>query len=152
MKLSARQDIDAPIEKVFARLADFEAWQRAAMRRGAGVVRTDGLSGTARGMSWVVDFTYRGRHRRLQVMLDEFVAPSRLALSGSGPNVAGTVMVDLTALTPHRTRMIVKLDVRPKTLVARLFLQSLKLARTRVDARFRERVAQLVEKIERGVA
>ncbi len=152
MKLSARQDIDAPIETVFARLADFDAWQRAAMRRGAGVVRTDKLSGAARGMSWVVDFTYRGRPRRLQVLLDEFVAPSRLALSGSGPNVSGTVMVDLTALTPQRTRMIVRLEVRPKTLVARLFLQSLKLARTRVDARFRERVAQLVDKIESGVA
>lgn len=152
MKLSVRQDIDAPIETVFARLADFDAWQRAAMRRGASVVRTDGLSQTARGMSWVVDFTYRGRPRRLQVLLDECVAPTRLALSGSGPNVAGTVMVDLTALIPHRTRMIVRLEVRPKTLVARLFLQSLKLARARVDARFRTRVAQLVEKIEGGVA
>jgi carbon monoxide dehydrogenase subunit G len=142
MKFAAREDIDAPIAEVFAGLTDFDRWQREAMRRGAVVNRTDVLPVPARGMGWTADFTYRGRPRRLNLLVDEIAAPSRLAVSGSGPNVAGTLMVDLTEMSPRRTRMIVRLEVRPRTLAARLFLQSLKLARGKVDAKFADRVRQ----------
>ena len=43
MKLNVRQDIDLPIARVFARLSDFDGWQKAALRRGAEVARTDKL-------------------------------------------------------------------------------------------------------------
>ena len=34
MKLVAKYDVEAPVDFVFAQLADFEGWERAAMRRG----------------------------------------------------------------------------------------------------------------------
>ncbi len=36
MKFSTRKDIDAPIDHVFASVSDFQVYERAAMRRGAG--------------------------------------------------------------------------------------------------------------------
>ena len=40
MKLSTRDDIEAPLSFVFDSFADTESWERAAMRRGAEVTRT----------------------------------------------------------------------------------------------------------------
>ena len=49
MKLSSRQDIEAPVAFVFDALNDFQAWERAALRRGAEVARTDKMNVTAQG-------------------------------------------------------------------------------------------------------
>lgn len=155
MKLSAREDVDAPIGVVFDRLADFDGWARAGLRRGADVQRTDALRQPGPGMTWKLGFVYRGKPRRLTLTLDEMVAPSRLAFSGLGPNLEGGLTVDLLEMTPARTRMTIKLEVRPRTLVARLFIQSLKLGRGKVESRFRARVAQLATEIDgraRGAA
>ncbi|EKD59823.1 MAG: hypothetical protein ACD_54C01115G0002, partial [uncultured bacterium] len=43
MRFATKQDIEAPIADVFRLLSDFESWERAAMRRGAEVARTDKL-------------------------------------------------------------------------------------------------------------
>jgi carbon monoxide dehydrogenase subunit G len=148
MKLSAREDIDAPIAEVFQRLADFEGWERAAMRRGAEIHRTDALPRPAPGMAWSISFVYRGKPRRLSLTLDEIVAPGKLAFSGRGPNLEGGIVLDLIEMAPRRTRLMVKLEVRPRTLVARLFIQSLKLGRGKVEARFRARIAQVATEID----
>ena len=61
MKFSAREDIAAPIEQVFASLCDFEGFERQAMRRGAEVQRVDPLTQPGVGMKWQVSFNMRGR-------------------------------------------------------------------------------------------
>jgi carbon monoxide dehydrogenase subunit G len=155
MKLSAREDLDAPIATVFERLADFDGWARAAMRRGAEVQRTDSLSRPGPGMAWALEFPYRGKPRSLTLRLDEMAAPERLGFSGRGPNLEGGLSIDLIEMAPRRTRMTVRLEVRPRTLVARLFIQSLKLGRGKIEARFRARVAQAASEIDgraRGAA
>jgi hypothetical protein len=43
----------------------------------------------------------------------------------------------------------VKLEIKPRTLVARLFIQSLKLGRASVEEKFRTRVAQVLAEVER---
>ena len=57
MKLSGRTDIQAPVEFVFDAISDFDFWERAALRRGAEVTRTDKLRQPAPGMSWMIPST-----------------------------------------------------------------------------------------------
>jgi carbon monoxide dehydrogenase subunit G len=147
MKLSTRDDIEAPIAFVFEHLTDFEAWERAALRRGAEVQRTDRLAAPGPGLSWEVAFDFRGRRRELDLRLDRMEPPVRLVFSGVGPNSEGTLDIELIELAARRTRVAVRLEVKPRTLVARLFLQSLKLAKARVEGRFKSRVAQLAAEI-----
>jgi carbon monoxide dehydrogenase subunit G len=143
MKLSCKEDVNAPIDEVFERLVDFDLWERAALRRGADVAR----NGTGAATAWDLAFTYRGKRRRLHLSLAEFKRPDRLSVDGRGANLEGRVTVEVLQMASRRTRMMVTLEVTPRTLVARLFLQSLRLGRRRIEARFRDRVRRLAAEI-----
>jgi carbon monoxide dehydrogenase subunit G len=145
MKLNAREDIELPIAEVWSFLTDFEVFERAAMRRGAEVQRT---GATAGALAWSVSFRFRGKQRTVAVRQTRQDAPGALAFAFEGRQVAGTVTLELMELGPRRTRMMVSTEARPLTLAARLFLQSLKLARSRVVKRYQTRVAQLATMIE----
>lgn len=148
MKLSDRVDIEAPADFVWAQLTDFDGWERAALRRGAEVARLDDATTPAVGMAWKVAFQWRGKTRKLDLRITAVDPGQRVAFAGTGPNVEGALVLDLVEMGPRRTRLASGLDVRPRTLAARLFFQGLKLARARVDRRYAMRLRQLATEIE----
>ncbi len=148
MKLSSRQDIDAPAAFVFAALADFDAWERAAMRRGADVQRTENVNRDASGQSWLIKFAYRGKVRRIVLQQTAMQPPTSLQFAGNGASLDGVAAIDLMQLAPRRTRLSVTLDLRPRTIGARILMQSLRLAKARLNRRFSDRVVQICAEIE----
>lgn len=148
MKLTSRQDIEAPIAYVFAALKDFDAWERAALRRGAEVARTDKLREVMPGLSWLVKFVYRGRERRLALRLTALEQPAMMAFSGTGTSLDGLMGIDLMELASRRTRLSVTVDLRPKSIGARVVLQSMRLAKARLNRRFGDRVGQFCAEVE----
>lgn len=149
MKFASKQDIEAPIAFVHQTLTDFETWERAAMRRGADVVRSDALHRPQVGMSWLARFKFRGKPRAIDLKLTQWDAPLQLGFTGGSTALTGEAALDLIEMSQKRTRLHVTLEVVPKTISARLFLQSLRLARGRVDRSFDQRAAQLAAEIER---
>ena len=85
MKLSAREDIEAPIDHVFDRVGDFALLERSAMRRGVEVVRNVVEGKT----TWALAFTFRGRARNAPVTLEKVESPSLLVASFSSGGLAG---------------------------------------------------------------
>lgn len=148
MKLVAKKDVEAPAAFVFRQMSDFEGWERAAMRRGADVTRADSLSAVGPGMAWDTQFTYRGKERRVNLRLETITPNSALTLALRSVPVNGTLQIDVIDLAAKRTRIELRLEVRPNTLAARVLLQSLRLARARVERNFDQRVAQLAVEIE----
>ncbi|WP_108815459.1 SRPBCC family protein [Loktanella sp. Alg231-35] len=147
MKLSTREDLEAPIDFVFARVTDFAAFERRALRNGAQVVRHD--EGAAQvGTIWDVDFTFRGRDRCVQATLVQFDPPHALKVDSKSDGVIAVTEVELVALSPARTRVIVGFEMRARTLTARLLLQSLKLAKAKLTKRFKARVLDYAEDVE----
>ena len=148
MKLTTRQDIEAPAAFVFAALKDFDAWERAAMRRGADVARTDKLRDIGPGLSWLIKFAYRGKQRQLDLRLTNLEHPTMMAFSGTGASLDGHAGIDLMELAARRTRLSVSLELRPRSIGARLVLQSMRLAKTRLNRRFADRVGLFCTEIE----
>ena len=109
MKLVAKYDVEAPVDFVFAQIADFDGWERAAMRRGADVTRTDRLRAVGPGMGWAVQFRYRGKDRNSNIRLDGITPTSNVALTGISVLADGVMSIDLLDLAAKRTRIEVRL-------------------------------------------
>lgn len=148
MKFSSREDIDAPIERVFEALCDFEAFERQAMRRGAEVQRVDALTEPGVGMKWKAAFTMRGRSRKLKLEMTQFDVPNEMIFAAKSPGMDGVFSVELMALSRSRTRMSIALEMTPLNLSTRLLVQSLKLAKNTLTKRFKLRVAEYAKTLE----
>jgi len=152
MKFSTRQDIEAPINYVFDRTSDFDALERQAMRRGIEVSRADDLGRTQCGMRWNVVFPYRGKSRKIQGELAVFDSPNSYLIQSVSGGVEADFDVEFLPLSRNRTRMIAGLQLSPKTLSARLLVQSLKLAKSSLDERFATRIAQFSNDVQNRYA
>jgi len=148
MKFVSKEDIEAPIAEVFAVLSEFESFERSAIRRGIEVNRMGDVAAPASGLAWDVQFSFRGKSRDIHLVLAEFEPVTGLSLSADGGGIEGDMKVELMALSPRRTRLVVSLELTPKTLSGRLLVQSLKLAKSKLNKRFKIRVADFAKSTE----
>ncbi len=146
MQFSAREDIDVPIDTVFAMLSDFDRFERLAMRRGADVRRMPHADLT--GTTWETEFKLRGRLRQFTIVLEECDAPTLMRFEATSKGMRGSTVIELLALSSRRTRMDVRLALAAKTLPARLVLQSLKLGQTRFRRQFQQRFRDFAREME----
>lgn len=148
MKLTTREDIAAPIEAVFAQISDHGWFERAAMRRGAEVVRTDKLTEPGPGMAWHAEFEFRGRERKADVTMTAYDPPNGMVLDLRAAGLELACVIELVAMSRSRTRMNVSMEAVPRTIPARLMIQSAKLARTNIQKRYRRRIAEYAADLE----
>ncbi len=148
MKLTAKTDIEAPASFVYASLIDHAAWEREVIRRGAEVERPADMPLTGVGAGWRLKVPFRGKVRKLLVRIDALTPDARLVFEIEGQAVEGSSVLELLPMSPRSTRLRLALEVRPKTLAARLFLNTLRLAKGKVQARLEKRVEQLGARIE----
>ena len=145
MKFSSEEDIETPIDRVFEQLTNFEMFERAAIRRGVEIERERGIAQPVVGMAWKARFEMRGRSREARVELTHLDRPNTMRFDAIGKGVDGSFFIDLLPLSPRSTRMSVVLDIEPKTLSARLLIQSMKLAKTNLTKRFRKKVREFAK-------
>ncbi len=149
MQFSTREDIEAPIQKVWEAVTDFHGFEQAARRRGAEVRREDPAGGPGAGTLWNVDFEFRGKPRAVEARITGHDAPESLRVDSVSGGLEGLVAVNLQPLSPRRTRLEITIDLKPGSLSARLLVQSLKFARASLNKRFENRVDDLARSIER---
>jgi uncharacterized protein YndB with AHSA1/START domain len=152
MKFTTREDIDLPIEEVFAHVSDLEQFERAALRRGIIVRRSDETAPIAPGTTWTIDFKMRGKDRQLTATLLAITAPDSLSFAGRAGGIEHTLLIDLTALSRKRTRLAMDLELKPRTLSARLMIQSFKLAKANLTKRFKKRAYEYAREIEKSAS
>lgn len=148
MKFSTKEDIDAPIDAVFDMLCDFEMFERAAMRRGAEVQRTDTKIVPGVGMGWRGTFNMRGKRREVDIEITTFDKPNEMVFACSSQGLLTLLTTELVALSKNRTRIMMSVDVKPLNLSARLLVQSLKLAKTSLTKKYKLRAADFVNAME----
>lgn len=141
MKLSTREDIDAPLSTVYAAVTDFDGFERQLLRRGVDVTRDETQSVDVPGAQWQARFDWRGREQCLEAELVSIERDQGYAIESKASGVICMSVVDLVALSKSRTRLFVSVDLRPTGLKSRLFVHSLKLGKTAMTRRFKARVA-----------
>jgi carbon monoxide dehydrogenase subunit G len=152
MRISAKQDVEASLAQVWAILSDFDGWERAALRRGAEVTRNDSHRRVTLGSEWSLRFIHRGRSRSVQLGLTRLDPPHHIELHLRSAAIEGDLRIELIEMAARRTRLHVVTDLKPLNLGARLYLQSLRLARNRVERKYHDRIAFLAREIEQRAA
>ncbi len=152
MKFSNRVDVAAPAEYLFDQLSDFSAFERAALRKGITLRRLDTLKEPGAGMSWDIGFRLRGRPRQMIADIRRHERPERLDYEGTSQGFQLMLTLELMALSKTRTRLNTGLELRARTLGARLLLQSAKLGRAKLERRYDERVKTFLREIETRAA
>jgi hypothetical protein len=148
MKFTSKTDLEAPVAFVFEGLADHTAWERDAQRRGIRVERPAGTPDAGLGASWLVKAPFRGKTRNVALTIDKLTPNETLGVAIDGQSVEGEAVLTLIALSQTTTRIRMTLEIRPKTLAARLFLNTLRLAKARVQNRFDDRLTQVGQRIQ----
>lgn len=148
MKLTAKTDLEAPLAFVYATLLDHASWEREAAQRGAEIERPADMPLSGLGAGWRIRVPFRGKVRRFVVFINQLVMNDRLGFGLDGQAVEGQALMEVLALSPRRTRLRVAIEIKPKSLPARLFLNTLRLAKGRVQGRFDARVEQLGARIQ----
>ncbi len=151
MKFSTREDIDAPIAEVFSMVSDFRRFERQALRHGIQIQRDFSSNTPAEGQEWRIQIMFRGSERLVLTRLVEFDTPIRMRFMSETKGLRGDGLVELLALSTNRTRLSVSLELRPETVKGRLLIQSLKLAKTRLTRKFKQRVAGFAGRIGSSV-
>lgn len=149
MKLTTREDIAAPIAHVFAQASDFETFERRALREGAQVARYQ-TGHSAVDTSWDITARFHGRNRQFNAQLTRFDPPTGYVVTTLSDGLEFVTEMQLFALAPQRTRVTMTIDISARTLTARLLVQSLRLAKTRLTQGFRSRIRAYAEQIEDG--
>jgi uncharacterized protein YndB with AHSA1/START domain len=148
VEFSSKEDINASVEQVFAILSDIEAVERQALRRGVEVRRTTPHQEPAAGMGWQAVFKFRGRKRTSDISLTEFTPPSRMVFESRTGGLETRFEIDLMELSRAHTRVTTTALLMPKTLSARLLVQSMKLAKSKIARRYAVRMAQFARDVE----
>jgi hypothetical protein len=148
MQFAAKEDIEAPIDSVFAMLSEYESFERSAIRRGVEVTRIGEHDGIEVGMGWNTRFVMRGSQRNLKLVLQQYEPPSLMRFEATGASIAASMLVDLLSLSQKRTRIGLVLELKPQTIPARLMVQSLRLARANLTRRYKLRVAEYARGLE----
>ena len=139
MRIALKHDIAIPAAKAFAMATDFAELERAARRKGVQVIRKDKLVGPGPGMSWDIAFRFRGRERRVESTLTSIDLPRQAVFTGMSQHLAIGLVFSVIALSRDRSRLMLDLDLRPRTLRARFMIQSARLARGRIERTLRTR-------------
>ena len=149
MKFTGQTDIKASLNQTFEAFADFESFQRIAMRQGVEVERADALATPGRGMTWRVRADFRGKTRRFDVELWDYEPPDMLLYTASSDMFDVTMRNELARLSAKETRVNLTIDVTPKSIAARLILQSARLTRSALNARLKKGMQRLGDRIEK---
>ncbi|QFS81592.1 Polyketide cyclase / dehydrase and lipid transport [Roseivivax sp. THAF40] len=151
MEFSHKEDIEAPLERVFQEISDFDQIERSVMRRGIEVSRTDDMAAPGEGMSWRAGFTFRGKAREATIRLSRYEPPTLMVFESRSGGLEARSVVECVALSRTRTRISFDVFLTPKTLSARLIVQSMKLAKGKIDRKFRGRMADAATELERRI-
>jgi hypothetical protein len=91
---------------------------------------------------------WQARTAKFRQHWSKWQALTKCSLNFLAPTSMDAAPCTLDPLSQTQTRMSVDIELEPQTLYARLFVQSLKLARAQANKRFQERISRLASYLE----
>ena len=148
MKFKVADDVEAPVDWVWAGFTDFAAIEADIRAREAELSRVGDWKEAALGVAWRGSVPVRGKVRTIDARIAGFVPEERLLVDSRIGGMSCTYEVTFTPLAGGSTRVSVTLELKASTLSARLLLQTLKIARRKVIQRLDGAVVRQGQAVE----
>lgn len=146
MKFTATEDISQPIDRVWQRLADLEAFEAKA-RPHVDTIERRPPGPAGRGTVWEARATVMGKPRDVTVHVTAMEPPHRLAARAEIEGIEVAVDIVLTVSTPHMTRMTVTTEAVARGIAGKLLLAAAGVAKDRLGGRYVRQVSGLAKRI-----
>jgi hypothetical protein len=144
MKFSTRIDTDIPASDLFDIASDFSRSERALTARGVQVRRIDPAQEPGTGLGWEIDFNWRGQRRTVRLDVTRFDRPSHVTLDGHSDQFDLSINMTVVALSRVKSRLLFETEIRPRSMRARLLLQTAKLGKSQLDRKYDQRIADFM--------
>ena len=139
MRLASKTHVAAPVGFLHGRVTDFDHLEALARSFGATVERQfDGPPLV--GCIWDLVLTIKQHPRQMQTSLADWVPDQELTFDSQMQGLHIETRVTMAAEGAERSRLNIVIDMRPQTLKARVLLQTLRLARHRIEQGFDSRL------------
>lgn len=144
MHFSTSEVIHAPRDAVFAAITDFDAIERQVIRAGGTLTRTGGPGPEA---TWQGTASFRGTERDFTSRVADWTPPGGYRLASETSGLDALVDLRCIAVNEATTRLEILVDLKPRSMKARILLNSLKLMRSQINARFKQRIRRFADSI-----
>ena len=148
MRFKAVETINAPIEAVFDDFTDIRRVERELTDHGVGLERLDNDTGLVPGAAWHTVVQVRGRRRDADAQLVAVERPNLLRLEGKSGGMLMETNLEFDAIDPQTTELEVVVNLRARSMSAKLLLSSFRLARTKMVRGMRKRVSKAARACE----
>ena len=142
MRFKATEMINGPIESVFDDFTDLRRIEQELADRGVGLERLDNDTGLVEGAAWHTVVHVKGRQRDADAQLVEVDRPRSLRLEGKSGGMLMDTSLGFTEIGPRKTGLEIVINLRARSVSAKLLLSSFRLARSRMVRGMRKRVAK----------
>lgn len=132
MKFKVAEDVDAPLDFVYSRMADFSRLEDEIRGSGAELRREGNWTQAAEERAWKGSVTVRGKPRRIDAVIGHMAENDTILVESKVGGMDCSYEMTFYEMSPTITRIATVLELKPNTLSARLIIQTLKLARGRV--------------------
>lgn len=132
MKFKVAEDVDAPLDFVYSRMADFSRLEDEIRGRGAELRREGNWTQAAEERAWKGSVTVRGKPRRIDAVIGHMAENDTILVESKVGGMDCSYEMTFYEMSPTITRIAKVLELKPNSLSARLIIQTLKLARGRV--------------------
>jgi|SRR6056297_2955219 len=148
MIFETREEVDVPRDFAFDRFADFTRYEQAARGYGADIRRVNGFTEVAEGVSWRGSVVVRGKTRGVEATVTDLTRPAHAQMVTTVGGMRVDVDLVFEEIGPQTTRVFAKAQLVATTLASRLILQTVKLARKKIQTKIDSRIVALANQFE----
>ena len=152
MRFKAIETVNAPIDAVFDDFTDIRRIERELTDHGVGLERLDGDTGLVPGAAWHTVVHVRGRRRDADAQLVAVERPNLLRLEGKSGGMLMETNLEFDAIGPQTTEVEIVVNLRARSMSAKLLLSSFRLARARIVRGMRARVSKAARACEARIS
>lgn len=148
MKFDYSRIIDVPVGFAFDQATDFNKFEAVGIGSMSPFVPTGDIRAPQIGARWKITSEFQGRDRRYSLELRELVKNERVVLGNGSQKFDVEAVFTFTPAQNEATLFGFAFEASAKTITGRLILQTLQLARGRIEGKMSESFDKMATEIE----